>query len=90
MTAKKTNYAADYPTEFEQGRRARLSSVSREDGPYADVEDVKSKAREAWLAGFDDAEGEAARNETSGPQDDAKAGDQTSVVADANKAKAGK
>jgi hypothetical protein len=96
MTAKKTNYAADYPTEYEQGRRARLSSVSRDDAPYSDVDGedgkpVKSSALGAWNAGYDDAEGEAARNETSGPQDDgAKAGDQTSVVADANKAKASK
>lgn len=92
----KINYKNDYPTEYEQGYRARLSSVSRDESPYGVSEDqdgkpMKSKAQDAWLAGYDDAEGEAARNETSGPQgNEPHASDQTATVAATNKAKASK
>lgn len=81
---KKHDYIKTHPTEFEQGRRARLASVSDQDAPY----DADTDALKAWKAGFDAAEGEAARNDTSGPDGNASAGDQMSVAADANKAKA--
>lgn len=73
MTTKK-NPQQDYPTEFEQGRRARLSGVSKEEAPYADVKGddgktIKSKALDAWEAGYDAAEGEAARNQTMSPDE---------------------
>lgn len=73
---KKTNYAEDFPNEFEQGRRARLASVNKLDAPYdADTDTLK-----AWQAGYDAAEGEAARNETMAPDDEPKAEGQTSTA----------
>lgn len=90
---KKANYIETHPLEFEQGQRARLASVSRDEAPYADGEDqhgkpMKSEALAAWLAGYDAAEGAAARDETSSADSAPKAGDQLHEVAGANKAKA--
>lgn len=73
-----------HPTEFEQGQRARLSSIHETEAPY----DKGTDALKAWEAGYKAAEGEAARNETSGPDGANGAGDQMSTVASANKAKA--
>jgi hypothetical protein len=81
---KKANYINTHPAEFDQGRRARLSSIDEQDAPY----DADTDALKAWKAGFDAAEGEAARDETSGPDGGPKAGDQMGYVAGANKAKA--
>lgn len=81
---KKVNYINTHPAEFEQGRRARIAAISEHDAPY----DADTDALKAWKAGFDAAEGEAARNEASGPDEGPKAGDQMGVVAGANKAKA--
>lgn len=68
---------ADHPAEFEQGRRARLSSIAKEDAPYDNDTDTLA----AWTAGFDSAEGEAARNETMTPDDAPKAEGQVKTVA---------
>lgn len=81
---KKVNYIKTHPAEFEQGRRARLASIDERDAPF----DADTDALKAWQAGFESAEGEAARDETSGPDSEPKAGDQMGVVAGANKAKA--
>jgi hypothetical protein len=62
-----TNFALTHPNEFEQGRRSCLASIHQEDAPYA----ADSDAHKAWQAGFDSAEGEAARNKTSGPVESA-------------------
>lgn len=62
---KAKNYQLEYPTQYEQGRRARLSSIAKDDAPY----DKDTDALKAWQAGFDDAEGEAARNETMKPDE---------------------
>jgi len=63
---KKTDYAAEHPEAFEQGRRAALSAIDKSDAPHDDGTD----ALKAWQAGFDSAEGEAARNATSGPDNE--------------------
>lgn len=80
---KKTNYAADYPVEFEQGRRARLSSVNRADAPF----DADTHHLAAWTAGYDSADGEAQRNATMEPVTGARSGSQLETVAAANSAK---
>jgi hypothetical protein len=81
----KTNPIETHPTEYEQGRRARLAGINKLDAPY----DTDTDALKAWTAGFDGADGEAARDETSAPDGSgAKAGSQISMVAGANKAKA--
>lgn len=74
---KKTNYAAEHPAEFEQGRRARLASINEQDAPF----DADTDALKAWKAGYDSAEGEAARNETMSPDDAPKAEGQIKTVA---------
>jgi hypothetical protein len=74
---KKTDYAAEHPAEFEQGRRARLAGISEQDAPF----DADTDALKAWTAGFDAAEGEAARNETMTPDDAPKAEGQIKTVA---------
>jgi hypothetical protein len=73
---KKTNPAATHPAEFEQGRRARLASISEQDAPF----DSDTDALKAWKAGFDAAEGEAARNDASGPVEEPKAEGQTKTA----------
>lgn len=81
---KKTNYAETHPREYEQGQRARVSGISTDDAPY----DTDTDALKAWEAGYKSQDGAAARNETSSPDEEPKAGDQLSMAAGANKAKA--
>jgi hypothetical protein len=64
--AKKTPNIDTSSDAYEQGRRARLSSIDKQDAPY----DAGTDALTNWQAGFDGAEGEAARNATSGPDSD--------------------
>ncbi len=63
--ADDTNPIKTNPIEYEQGMRARLSSINADDGPY----DADSAPGKAWKAGYDAAEGAAARDKTSGPVD---------------------
>lgn len=53
------------PIEYEQGMRARLSSINPSDAPY----DADSAPGKAWKAGYDAGEPAAARDKTSGPVD---------------------
>jgi len=74
---KKQNPAETHPQEYEQGRRARLASINQQDAPY----DADTDALKAWTAGYEAAEGEAARNETMTPDEEPnKAEGQTKTV----------
>lgn len=91
--ADDTNPINTNPIEYEQGMRARLSSINASDMPY----DADSAPGKAWKAGYDGAEGAAARDKTSGPVDQqdkhddgdakpaVKAKGQTETIADLNK-----
>lgn len=60
---RKNHPSQTHPAEFERGRRARISGIDEQDAPFdADTDTLK-----AWKAGYDAAEGEAARNETMSP-----------------------
>lgn len=73
---KKADYINTHPAEYELGRRSRLSGIAKDDAPYGDAEGNAGDALKAWQAGYDAAEDEAARNETSAPDDAPKAEDQ--------------
>ena len=67
MTKPKLNkHQREFPSEYEQGQAARSGSISRDDAPYGEGEQL-----DAWLAGYDDdtdSTGEKARNATMNPE----------------------
>lgn len=75
------NPRTDNPLEYEEGRRARLSGTDKKDAPY----EAKSDKLASWQAGHDDAEGEAARDETMVLDKPAKGGGEFSALKDAKK-----
>jgi len=84
MTKPKINkFQRDFPAEYEQGMAARAGSISRDDAPYAEGDQL-----DAWLAGYDDEVedgGARARNETMNPEP-AKASGQVATTSGSKKA----
>lgn len=72
--------SADYPAEFEQGRRAKASAISRDDAPHNAGTDQLA----AWQEGFDSLNDNGAelRMQTGGGEPSAL--NQTATVAEAN------
>lgn len=84
MTKAKISKAEkDFPTEYAQGRRARIAGVERDDAPYGDGDQLG-----AWNAGYDDdsdPNGEIARMEAMSAEP-AKADGQLGTAGKAKKA----
>lgn len=73
--------SADYPAEFEAGRRARASAISRDDAPH----DTGTDQSAAWQEGFDSLEDNGADLRMQTASGNPQAGNQTETVAEANK-----
>lgn len=64
--AKISKHQKDFPAEYQQGRVARAGSISRDEAPYAEGDQL-----DAWLAGYDDdadPNGARARDATMTPE----------------------
>lgn len=83
-----SDFRTSHPVEFEQGRRARASGISRDDAPFdrSNPQFAGSVAQyDAWAAGYDSYDDNGAELRMQTASDNPTAANQTETVAEANK-----